>query len=166
MIATSRKRARALRRGATFLLVASLGVWGLSLVWSARWVSPRSTGGLHAEFNPGWIDLRNFYSYGLVVEPGWYHGWGAWWNHHLFVLPALRTGALDDGSLGWYAIVPHWFLAASAAMLTAGSHLLVLRQRRLDSEGCCARCGYDLSGLSGACPECGTARAHPRKALP
>ncbi len=166
MIATSRKRARALRRGATFLLVASLGVWGLSLVWGAAWVSPKTPYGLHAEFCPGWVEASNCNLRGLVLEPGWYHGWGAGWNHHLFVLPALRAGALEDGSLGWYAIVPHWLLAACAAMLTAGSHLLVLRQRRLDSEGCCAQCGYDLSGLSGACPECGTARAHPRKALP
>jgi hypothetical protein len=63
------------------------------------------------------------------------------------------------GSFGFHAIIPLWLPVACT-----GAPALVLWRRRLRTRsGCCARCGYDLSGLkSGApCPECGAARPAP-----
>jgi hypothetical protein len=52
---------------------------------------------------------------------------------------------------GGYVVVPYWMLLVAPS---AGTVWMFLRPRRF-GPGRCAGCGYDLSGLSAACPECG-----------
>ncbi len=82
----------------------------------------------------------------------------------------LARFAGDDGILGFYwfhdntnqrKIVLRTPLWAPAVLLTAPFVLLARAQwtaRRRRKEGCCLKCGYNLTGnVSGICPECGTA---------
>jgi len=55
--------------------------------------------------------------------------------------------------------VPYWWLAVVTAILPAitGTQLVRgMRRRRRIFRGMCRKCGYDLRGSSGVCPECGT----------
>jgi hypothetical protein len=67
------------------------------------------------------------------MEPGW--AWGF---------------KLDTGPQ-WHVAIPLWLPFVVAVAFAAG--LWRLDRRR--PPGCCARCGYDLTGITGACPECG-----------
>jgi hypothetical protein len=58
-----------------------------------------------------------------------------------------------------YLVIPYWMLLLVPASVTGW---IFWREARRFGPGACASCGYDLSGLSGACPECGGAiHAHP-----
>jgi len=60
--------------------------------------------------------------------------------------------------LGAYA--PWWALFATTGLLPAAWVLARLRSRRrrrmAEALGLCLVCGYDLRGVTGECPECGT----------
>jgi len=69
---------------------------------------------------------------------------------HLFVFDAGDSGG-DTLRLQ----VPHWSLAATAAVLPwmwFRKRRAAIRKRRT---GLCRRCGYDLRATPGRCPECG-----------
>jgi hypothetical protein len=48
--------------------------------------------------------------------------------------------------------VPFWILVVGVGGLAAW-----LWWGRWFGRGCCRKCGYDLRGLTGVCPECGAA---------
>ena len=67
----------------------------------------------------------------------------------------IRHGHVHDG-IYRYAVVPMWFLAALSAtplvLMARRRWISVSRTRR----GCCATCGYCLTGAGERCPECGS----------
>jgi hypothetical protein len=81
---------------------------------------------------------------------------------------ASRTGALvhlrwDFGSRSrsQYLILPHWPVAALAALPFVVRALIRRRRRGGIGSGLCTRCGYDLRATPDKCPECGTAAMAP-----
>jgi hypothetical protein len=74
--------------------------------------------------------------------------------------------ALDGSVRNWAVLVPHWMLAAVFGVLPmvnvarwAGRVRRRRVARRRVARGACGRCGYDLRGTTGLCPECGTSVA-------
>lgn len=79
--------------------------------------------------------------------------------------PNYPSGLIADGAsatmAGWFmpqvVVLPIWLFALLFLALTI---YLVRRLRPRFPAGCCAKCGYDLTGnVSGVCPECGTSVA-------
>ena len=80
------------------------------------------------------------------------HGWSTRWQPALWV-PA--AGARR----GWWHRVHLWTpLVAGGAVLLAG-WATGLRALKVAPSGFCSVCHYDLSGITGPCPECGKANA-------
>jgi hypothetical protein len=53
-------------------------------------------------------------------------------------------------------VVPHWlFVVMPTAVLAVMPIARAMRRRRRRQLGLCPRCGYDLRGVTGRCPECG-----------
>lgn len=66
-----------------------------------------------------------------------------------------ETGFVEASDGLWGAVLPLWIPAAVSGgvlLALARSHL---RERRRAMVGCCTKCGYDLAGIDGVCPECG-----------
>ena len=55
-----------------------------------------------------------------------------------------------------YVSVPLWLSTLLFGAAPAAWTYSRLRRRRLDQEGLCARCGYDLRATPERCPECGS----------
>jgi hypothetical protein len=76
---------------------------------------------------------------------------------------AVRFGSVwhKIGAAGCGArneVVNLWFLFVPAAMATAYFGIVSKLIAEAPLDGCCDRCGYNLTGnVSGRCPECGTA---------
>ena len=73
----------------------------------------------------------------------------------LFLIPALGLALffLIDRSapLGWFILASIFVALVSFSALKLKSRAMLRAER-----GCCASCGYDLTGnISGRCPECG-----------
>jgi hypothetical protein len=75
------------------------------------------------------------------------------------VLDIVRFGGLwGDRSMLWNLVVPHWLVAATAAVPPLIWLLLlrrIRRARKLARRGLCPKCGYDLRATPDRCPECG-----------
>ena len=54
-------------------------------------------------------------------------------------------------------VIPHWFVALPFASVPAWHAARAVRRRWRLARGRCRKCGYDLRGTPGACPECGAA---------
>ena len=77
----------------------------------------------------------------------------------------LRTGQIDRNQFNRsadapftyrLAEVPFWFLAVLTAVPAAVAFGRGRRGRARADQGRCFDCGYDLRGVTGRCPECGT----------
>lgn len=77
----------------------------------------------------------------ITGEASLYQHWWPWdlWSPGLVIVPLWLPATLAAVSLTWTSLV--------------GRHARVQRRR-----GFCPSCGYDLTGLTGPCPECGRER--------
>lgn len=55
-------------------------------------------------------------------------------------------------------VLPLWLAMMVAATVLWGMWRFGLEERRRAMVGQCIRCGYDLAGIEGVCPECGGER--------
>lgn len=139
---------RIVTRTAATVLAVLLAAWLVSLAWPVSWQAR----------NGGGIALVHHRMYIWVREP-WMPD-AAW---------QLRLEYRDQGSLDrprWgdaWVHLPLSIPAAAASTVLAASWLASTRARRRQiGAGICPSCAYDLTGLTGPCPECGHAHAHPR----
>jgi hypothetical protein len=95
--------------------------------------------------------------YGLTWECQPPRGLCNWWwpGESAFVV----VGTATDGALLWAIVTPLWMAAAAPAVVLLAAWL---GQRRVRSirrgAALCLQCAYDLAGVTGPCPECGSAR--------
>jgi hypothetical protein len=68
----------------------------------------------------------------------------------------FKFGGLNgpNGSL-WNLAVPYWFVVSASAVPPVIWAWRLRRLKRRRASGLCRRCGYDLRGIAGRCPECG-----------
>jgi hypothetical protein len=96
--------------------------------------------------------------------------WNSGFARKLLRWEFLRLGYWADEDSGregvsrgsYILIVPEWALIAVFLVWPAMWARGVLRRRRRGRwarEGRCIKCGYDLRGSAGRCPECGEKRA-------
>ncbi|MFT3683796.1 MAG: hypothetical protein QM783_02530 [Phycisphaerales bacterium] len=82
--------------------------------------------------------------------------WQGWRSFNWYGLATWDT--YMDGQSGRMVMIPHW-LALIVVLLPGTLVLAVMGWRRIRRKpGRCTSCGYDLRGVSGVCPECGTAQ--------
>jgi hypothetical protein len=131
------------------LALAVRSYWRTDAAWYAN---ERGTFGVNSEtgrvllvWGEGPFPPLGFDAYSGPHRAPLWHG-----VKHLVVFRAFESG---DQSRA--VQVPHWFVAALAAVPPA----LWLRRRRADRRraGLCMRCSYDLRASPDRCPECGTA---------
>jgi hypothetical protein len=58
----------------------------------------------------------------------------------------------------WRFVLPLWIPAAGAALTLGAVSFVSRRERTRAGAGHCSFCAYDLSGITGPCPECGSER--------
>jgi hypothetical protein len=133
--------------------VAALGASTFRLVWT-----PRPSFGI--ALRDGCLHTSNIAV--LVEEPHWgildkpagrlrfsSPRWERWrW------LPVL-----NGRGWAWLFALPLWMPASCAmSVLAIGARLGTVRHRKLDAARSCIDCHYDLTGITGPCPECGKER--------
>ena len=79
-------------------------------------------------------------------------------NSGLLISTSAAPGAPMYTYAGFEAVIPLWFVIATAATCPAISLQRLLRRRR-HHPGHCPTCGYDLRATPDRCPECGTIAA-------
>lgn len=70
-----------------------------------------------------------------------------------------RLGGLGytSGSL-WGLFIPLWLPAAASALVLGGVFITRKRSDKPSASHSCPTCYYDLTGVDGVCPECGSER--------
>jgi len=58
----------------------------------------------------------------------------------------------------WEVVLPLWIPTAAATSAHVATYFVSRRSRRWRCAGRCSACGYDLTGITGPCPECGSER--------
>ena len=85
---------------------------------------------------------------------GWYVGWD--WFHLAYVGTYQPAGTINLHGVYYQATLPLWPVGGFIVLLCVMRLRRVARRLRWHHRGCCARCGYDLTGnVSGICSECG-----------
>jgi predicted amidophosphoribosyltransferase len=55
-----------------------------------------------------------------------------------------------------------WTWVTALAVLGVAAFLVFSRRKLKPAPEVCAKCGYDMTGRSGACPQCGETRRLPK----
>lgn len=160
------------RRGPLFR-VAAIGpmsgmVWeGMRGTWYGReqcWFWPRYEVAGPAVRPPRWVRLPrnptpvecNGYGWPVVCLTAWKEGAAA--SEHSYVV--VQGWSASSGDI-WLPATPAWGgLVVNTAFWSAAWWLVLaaprqIRRRGRLRRGECVRCGYDLRGGGGVCPECG-----------
>ena len=147
------------------LSVAVAALWVRSY-WKQEWVL--------VSFDRRTLDLRwgggqlgvGFRVYSVTTPPPapWY---GRWRRLTAPPAPLVSPDSFPMGYVGRRGMaVPAWLAFLVCAVLPAcRSVRITIRRARLAQRlrgGLCARCGYDLRGTPGRCPECGQTSASAR----
>jgi hypothetical protein len=74
-----------------------------------------------------------------------------------------RTHAWVEGEIAIRRIVPWWYVCLAGGVIVAAMYGRYRSKTPRAGNGRC-KCGYDLRGLSGTCPECGSAISSASKA--
>ncbi len=157
-------------RYALTLLILILPLYTISLWWRVDWIS--TDAGTRASLRYGrfefWHGSPGDWS---TLQSSWrgpYGLRGTKWNtefrpmHEITVINATPIpGVVANRSsiFGLSLRFPLWIpLAIAFTMLTISARPWFLRARTASRlrRGRCTACGYDLTGLTGRCPECGT----------
>jgi hypothetical protein len=142
----SRTRTRFLRLFLTWtaaaVLVLSVAAWVASL-WGVAWGWSTGVTGVYR----GAFVLRV-----LPDPPPYPNGWfvqGFTWEQFWWPWRLWSPGLM---------VVPLWIPVAFSAVGLSRGLVLERRPRKLAMLGHCRACGYDLTGITGPCPECGSER--------
>ncbi len=165
-------------------LLAFLGPWAFLLAWvtvMAFWVASyvRAGTGWHLTYGSGaaclfYLDPATHPTYATDAfdrAPD-HSGWYVWQDLTGGTISTdvgrfgfrYRAGT-RDGNTRTSAVVPFafrlvevpfWFLAAATAVPAAVAFARGRRRRGRAEANVCFDCGYDLRGITGRCPECGT----------
>ncbi len=143
--------------GGAVLTVLFLTIWISSRWWYLDYLSRGGTWTVGV--SEGTVSI------GQVTPSGWPNPPPPW--YYGFLDPPLHLAWwFDWGSLppsDWWFFVPLWVPAAATLLATGAAWRLDALARRRARAGCCAKCGYDLTGnTTGICPECGAAAPQPR----
>lgn len=75
------------------------------------------------------------------------------WYRRVCWRPQIWT---DPSYAGFWAIlIPLWIPAGGASIVLGSAFFISRRERIRVQDGHCPSCGYDLTGITGPCPECG-----------
>lgn len=101
--------------------------------------------------HPQWereIELTSFMS-GLRSQP-------ASWGLHTVKAIGFEIIWTKDLEYGYIVVsIPFWALCLPLLVAAAWGVAAWRRQRERERPGRCRKCGYDLRGSTGTCPECG-----------
>lgn len=155
-----------------FLCIFAVSISILSL-WYFGWVSPSK--GTRLSLSQGrlwvWVGQKDdFVAFNSGLNSGGWTGGSIQWapeferNQRMYVPsapPAQNTppGAtvMAKAIYGLSVIIPMWIPLGGSIIPTALVPVaMALRARRRAARGHCRACGYDLGGVAGPCPECGT----------
>ena len=133
-------------------LLLSVGLWGASYLFSMRTrfnVGGESVslltyeGGVHWRVADRPTNRRGVvWKWGRTPRPGY----------------VARVPTYYDAGDFWLYNLPFWtptILFGTTTALLFTPHLPLLRRRKRKKLGLCVKCGYDLRGSKGRCPECG-----------
>lgn len=150
-----RRRAVAKWAGAAAALVVAAGWIASGPLWiTLAWIRPDEDFSLTMQSGSLGFE-RNFYFWkhkpGLTLEvhriPRAARGPWEW-------LPSKGPDYSCRAGYG-HITIPLWWPMTICAVSSAALFYDDRRSRRWTREGRCVGCGYDLSGASGKCPECG-----------
>jgi hypothetical protein len=139
---------------AVMVLVVSAAAWMVSF-FSVTWLEPGFPA-LRVSLSRGVLWIHNQGAMGPSAVSGWrVHGWDwslRWWHGGLGFVEWTRG---KDGVPFFGLLVPLWMPAAAAALVLACTWFVGRSSRRNAGAGLCPTCAYDLTGITGPCPECG-----------
>ena len=123
------------------MLALSVAAW-LAGLFGVAWVAPGGRGGIGLARGAVWLSGE------VTDQPGLtFRGWVDWTQAWIPARPRGRWG------LTW--MVPLWIPATGAGLALGAVWLAGRRAATRASHGLCPSCGYDLTGITGPCPECG-----------
>ena len=141
------ERSRAWLRRACIAAAVLLVVLVASLLWRVEWSARSTAPQPWALINDGALTFGAGELAGGPGRPGWLISFSPPSAMDVNLVPFLR---MRDGM--FLARLPFWIPFAIATLLAAHTWRRVRTLRR----GLCARCHYDLTGItSSRCPECG-----------
>ncbi|MCC7387300.1 MAG: hypothetical protein IT431_00885 [Phycisphaerales bacterium] len=158
---------RVVMLAAGVVLAISSAAWVTSL-FRVHWASPIAPG----RFGPPLRQTPNAsLENGLAIfcnEQTTVSGWQAWGfsREHYWWPKSKFFYYVHPRNRGprWGICIPLWIPAACSGLTLGGLLVIGRRGRALARKGHCPTCNYDLTGITGVCPECGmSVDASPRQ---
>jgi len=140
-----------------FLAVSEVLIWTRSNWWGDElqlYVSPRSC--CYISSGPGGL-MMGYHVDSVATSSRWRVRLVSEKEHPISDRAPFELAWHHPDALGgfYYLRVPHWSVLLFLWIWLVGICLVRLRRLNLENGRCC-KCGYDLRGSQGRCPECGT----------